>query len=120
MTKKGLPRIIIALLFLIVFSPSFAAWLNFEPQTIIQPDGLVIECFGTGDEFYNWLHDKDGFTIIQDKETGNYSYAVLVGDKLFPSEYVVGQVNPSSVGLIPWTNISGEQMATIRAGFLHT
>ncbi len=120
MKKKGLPRILIVLLFSIVYFPSFAAWLNFEPQTIVQPNGQVINCFGTGDEFYNWLHDKDGFTIIQDKETGYYSYAVLLGDQLLPSEYIVGQTDPSSKGLLPWTNISGKQMATIRAKFLKT
>ena len=120
MIKKGFSRLALAMLFSIAFSPTFAAWLNFEPQTIVQPTGQEIECFGTGDEFYNWLHDNDGFTIIQDKETGYYSYAVLIGDKLFPSEYLVGQVNPASVGLVPWTNITGEQMAIIRASFLET
>ncbi|MCK5572062.1 MAG: hypothetical protein KAJ12_04850, partial [Bacteroidetes bacterium] len=41
-----------------------AAPLSFVPQKLIQPDGSVLHCFASGDEFYNWLHDKDGFTIM--------------------------------------------------------
>ncbi len=118
MIKKITSGIFIAFLFSFIYLPSFAAWLNFEPQTIVQPDGTVIECFATGDEFYNWLHDNDGYTIIQDKETGYYSYAVLVGDELVSSNYIIGQADPSNIGLLPWTNISGEQMKAKRISFL--
>ena len=40
------------------------------PQTVIQPNGETLECFASGDEYHNWLHDENGFTIIQNKETG--------------------------------------------------
>ena len=118
MIKKITSGVFIVLLLSFIHSPSFAAWLNFEPQTITQPDGTVIECFATGDEFYNWLHDKDGYTIIQDKETGYYSYAVLVGNELAPTSYIVGMSDPATTGLSPWTNISGEQMKLIRSEFM--
>lgn len=72
-----------------------AAWLTNEPQTITQPDGAVINCFATGDEFYNWLHDANGFTIIQNHETGFYTYAILENDVLKPSQYIVGQAEPN-------------------------
>ncbi|MEZ5082382.1 MAG: M6 family metalloprotease domain-containing protein [Bacteroidales bacterium] len=112
-----LRRLFVSILFFLTFH-SFAAWLNSIPQTIVQPDGSVIECFATGDEFYNWLHDKDGFTIIQDIETGYYSYAVLDGDQLVPSSYLAGKSDPSGVGLTPWTNISGEKMKAKRLAFV--
>lgn len=118
MIKKIKTGIILSLLMTIIGIPTFAAWLNSVPQTIVQPDGTVIECFATGDEFYNWLHDADGYTIIQNKETGYYNYATLAGDELVSSAYVVGQINPSVAGLTPWTNISGEQMKAKRTAFL--
>jgi len=68
-----------------------AAWLKNVPQTITQPDGTVINCLATGDEFYNWLHDNEGFTIIQDHTTGFYTYAQLEEGKLVPSKFVVGK-----------------------------
>jgi M6 family metalloprotease-like protein len=95
-----------------------AAWLNFVPQTINQPDGTVIDCFATGDEFYNWLHDRDGYTIIQSQEDGFYYYAKLVDDDLVPSAYMPGSVDPIAVGLSPWTNISPQKMQRFRADFL--
>ena len=45
-----------------------AANYRFLPYTIKQPDGKSIACFVSGDEFFNWLHDKDGYTIIQGED----------------------------------------------------
>lgn len=118
MIKRIVSGVITVLLFSFITFSTYAAWLNSVPQTIVQPNGTVIECFATGDEFYNWLHDKDGYTIIQDRETGYYSYAIIVDDKLTSSTYIVGQVDPSSSGLSPWTNIPGEQMKAKRSAFL--
>jgi len=97
-----------------------AAWLTNEPQTITQPDGTVINCLATGDEFYNWLHDEKGFTIIQNHENGYYTYAVLENGLLKPSAFIVGQADPEAVGLTPWTNLSPEKMQQKRADFLKT
>ncbi len=97
-----------------------AAWLTNEPQTITQPDGTIITCLATGDEFYNWLHDDKGFTIIQNHENGFYTYAVIENGMLKPSAFVVGEVDPVAVGLMPWINISPEKMQQKRADFLKT
>lgn len=97
-----------------------AAWLTNEPQTINQPDGAVIHCFATGDEFYNWLHDANGFTIIQNHETGFYTYAILENGVLKPSQYIVGQAEPVVLGLKPWTNIPPEEMQKFRSDFFKT
>lgn len=96
----------------------FAAYLTDVPQTITQPNGKEIHCFASGDEFYNWLHDKDGFTIIQNQNDGYYYFAVLNGDKLVPSEYQVGKTNPSKVGLKPGIIISAEKRRKLRSDFL--
>ena len=55
-----------------------AAYISFIPQTITQPDGTIIHCFASGDEFNNWLHTEDGYTIIQDEKTGFFTYAVPI------------------------------------------
>ncbi|MEZ5195149.1 MAG: M6 family metalloprotease domain-containing protein [Bacteroidales bacterium] len=103
--------------FSIFYFSSFAAWLDFVPQTITQPDGLELDCFATGDEFYNWLHDANGFTIIQNHDNGFYYFAELNEGRLVPSAYVTGTINPASVGLTPWTNIPHEEMQAIRRNF---
>ena len=60
--------------------PAFGAWLNDVPQEFTQPDGEKLKCFGSGDEYYHWLHDADGFTIVKDPQTGYFVYARRSGD----------------------------------------
>ena len=102
---------------LLLFSSTYAAYLRNVPQKITQPDGTVIHCFASGDEFHNWLHDSAGFTIVLHKETGYYVYAALSGEELIPSEFVVGTVNPLAVGLQPDVNISAQAWIDKRAAF---
>jgi M6 family metalloprotease-like protein len=83
----------------------FAAPLSYVPQTVRQPDGSVLQCFASGDEYHNWLHDAAGYTILQDPKSGIYVYAVLAGGRLVASPYVPGKVDPSAAGLKPWLNI---------------
>ncbi len=112
-------RIVIPLLLGLLFLQitAQAAWLRNVPQTIYQPDGTKIECFATGDEFYNWLHDQNGYTIILDQKTGYYVYAQRTNDQLTASRYVVGQTDPSKTGLEPGINISAENYKEIRDAF---
>jgi len=72
------------------------------PVEVVQPDGSVVNCFATGDEFYNWLHDEGGFTIIQNTETGWYVYGKKENGRILPSEYIVGKVEPESIGVEPF------------------
>ena len=60
------------------------------PIKIIQPSGSVIKCFVSGDEYYNWVHTQDGYTILQNSQTGYYVYATKVNEKLEPTNYIVG------------------------------
>ena len=55
-------------------------------MAVQQPDGTVMPCFASGDEYINYLHDKDGYTIIQDKQTGYYVYAIREGETLAPGD----------------------------------
>lgn len=106
-------------LFLLSFALSLqAAWLSNFPQTITQPDGTVVQCFATGDEYYNWLHDANGFTIIQNHANGFYTYAMLVNGNLEPTDIIAGKDDPASAGLEPGINIPVEKMQAIRSEFI--
>ena len=102
-------------LFLAVFSffSTYGAYLKNVPQTLTQPDGTIIHCFATGDEFYNWLHDSSGYTIVQDSQ-GYYVYAVEAEGELSPTSFVVGKANPTALGLQKEANISVEKRIEIR------
>ncbi len=107
-----------ALLLFIISSNLFSAPLRFHPVTVTQPDGTVLNLFASGDEFHNWLHDEDEFTIMQD-EKGYYVYAVLSEGKLTPSGYIVGQVKPKELSITPGINILQEEYSKKRKAFYH-
>jgi M6 family metalloprotease-like protein len=78
------------------------------PVTVVQPSGDTLHILASGDEFHNWLHDAEQFTIIQDHVTGYYTYAVRSkgGERLEPSAYIVGKADPKLLGLAKALNIS--------------
>jgi M6 family metalloprotease-like protein len=86
-----------------------AAYLRNIPMTVTQPDGTVLKCFASGDEFFNYLHDAKGFTIMRHPQTGYYVYAERRDGKLVATEFVAGQQDPSSKGLQPYALISPEE-----------
>ncbi|ROL60815.1 M6 family metalloprotease domain-containing protein [Bacteroidetes/Chlorobi group bacterium ChocPot_Mid] len=97
-----------SLIFILLLTMTFlstsvtkSAYLENIETKITQPNGSVIECFVTGDEFFRRLHDNDGFTIIKHPVTRYYVYAVRSGDTLMPSNYVVGEADPKALGLKP-------------------
>lgn len=59
------------------------------PQTIVQPNGEVINCYASGNDYSNYLHDKNGHIIIQNSTNGYYSYATYDNNKLVSSNYIV-------------------------------
>lgn len=101
-------KIVLLVLFSAILCFSKAAPFRFLPHTITQPNGTVIECFASGDEFFNWIHDKDGHTIIQAPD-GYYYYATQKDDKIIPSVHVVGKVNPETAGIKKWIRISAKE-----------
>ena len=93
-------------LFLGAFQWAFAAPLKNIPVRITQPDGQVIECFASGDEFYNYVHDANGFTFAKDAD-GYYCYAIHNSQgEVVASPYRVNSVDPAEVGLQPYVKIS--------------
>lgn len=113
-------RVLSLLLLIIIAMPIWAAWLNKVPVTIKQADGTELNVFATGDEFYNWIHDEKGHTLLLDEE-GYLAYALLQGEELVASKFRVGQVEPSSVGIYPGINIPSTRMEKIRLSALqHT
>jgi M6 family metalloprotease-like protein len=94
----------------------YAAWFDELPTTVNNADGTEISCYASGDEYFNWLHDADGFTIIAG-EDGNYYYAELSGETIAASAHRVGQVNPVSIGLTPWLKIPKHEYLLKREAF---
>ncbi|OGD18269.1 MAG: hypothetical protein A2W03_14100 [Candidatus Aminicenantes bacterium RBG_16_63_16] len=66
-----------------------AAYLVNVPVPVTQPNGETLALYASGDEFYNWLHDKAGYTIIQDSGTGYYVYAKDDHGRLVSSGLIV-------------------------------
>jgi len=105
------------MVFVFMFSILQGAYFEFQPATIEQPDGEVVECFVSGDEFFNWLHDAEGYTIIVGDD-GFYYYGTTRGEVVVPTEYRVNQVDPSEVALSPWAKISERLYQERRARFM--
>ncbi|MBC7486354.1 MAG: M6 family metalloprotease domain-containing protein, partial [Cytophagaceae bacterium] len=78
-----------------------AAFVRNIPTEIKQPDGVTLHVLASGDEYYNWVHDENNFTIVKNKATGYFVYANKVNGLLVPTEYVVGKADPVQAGLTP-------------------
>ncbi|MBN1926949.1 MAG: M6 family metalloprotease domain-containing protein [Prolixibacteraceae bacterium] len=85
-----------------------SAYFSFLPYEITQPDGEKISCFVSGDEFYHWMHDKDGYTIIQSPD-GYYYYGVSTGDSIVPTTNKVNSSDPGILGINKWEKVSVEK-----------
>ena len=106
--------------FLLAFSlAAYAGYVEKFPITVTQPDGEIVHCFTSGDEFFNWVHDSNGYTLVRDPQTGVVVYAYLQNDELVSTGYRVGSVNPASIGLLPWTIISAEKREQLRNDFIN-
>ncbi|MBN2460580.1 MAG: M6 family metalloprotease domain-containing protein [Candidatus Cloacimonetes bacterium] len=97
---------IITLIILLSFVFLRAAYITNLETAVTQPDGTILHCLASGDEFYNWLHDNAGFTIIQSQDDGYFYYAVRDGDLLRPSEFRVNQIDPAAAGIEPFLKIA--------------
>jgi M6 family metalloprotease-like protein len=90
------------------------AYLHDVPMMVRQPDGTELHCFATGDEFYNWLHDSNGFTIVQDPVTGYYMYAEKKGERLVATSCLPGRDDPATAGLLAHAAISEREVNMLR------
>ena len=101
-------------LLVLLFSFSYAAWLENIPSQIIQPDSTIVEVFLSGDEFHNWAHDEDGYTIIQDPLTGYWCWAVAEKGDLVSTGFPIHTINRNVADVNPGENISNEKYREIR------
>lgn len=106
---------LIALVILLSFT-AFSANFKSLPTVIYQIDGTRIDCFASGDEYFNYLHDKNGYTIIQASD-GNYYYAKKLNSELAPTKFKVGDYDPQTLGLNPFALISVEEYHSRRENF---
>ncbi|HPT72822.1 MAG TPA: M6 family metalloprotease domain-containing protein, partial [Candidatus Cloacimonadota bacterium] len=106
-------QLLLLSIFLLGTSLLFGAYVTYQPITLQQPDGSVLNLFASGDEFYNWVHDKDGYTIMRDSK-GWYVYAMQMGKDIAPSPFVVGRDNPAIRGIQPQVNKSPDTIGQIR------
>ncbi len=86
---------------LVVGSAAFdvsAAPVRFKPLTLSQPDGSPVSLFITGDEFYRYLHDENGYPIVRDDE-GWLVYVQERGVVPVPSTVPAGTSDPFLYGI---------------------
>lgn len=102
-------RLLILLLACFILAGAHAAYLKNIPMSVTQPDGTVLQCFASGDEFFNYLHDDKGYTIMRHPQTGYYVYAEVRDGMLVASNLVAGRHDPASKGLQPYALISPEE-----------
>ncbi len=103
------PRYILVLLVLLVGLLS-AAPHRMLPLSFVQPDGSPVEVFASGDEFHNWLHDANDYSIVKD-DAGWYVYARAEGEVVAPTDLVVGRDLPNQRNLTPGINLSEARIA---------
>ena len=100
--------LLIAIMLLCVTAASAAPFKNVE-RILTQPDGSKLYCFASGDEFYNRLHDADGFTIVQ-AENGYFVYATADSKgAIMATNHIAGKADPKALGLKPNIVISQEE-----------
>jgi M6 family metalloprotease-like protein len=100
-----------SVLYLVLFFLSITlagAPFTYLPHTITQPDGTEIACFVSGDEFFNWIHDAEGYSIIRGND-GFWYYATRTGEEITASSYRVNSVSPGEAGLEQWVKISRDE-----------
>ena len=109
-------RIISAIILLLISVIANAAWIDNIPMTVYQPDGAKIDCFASGDEYFNRLHDSDGYTIIQ-SQNGYYYYAEEKAGKLIPSAISASSKNTVKSLLTPNLSVSKAEYARLKSEF---
>lgn len=93
----------------VLLSLSFlmAAPHHYLPVSYLQPDGTPISIFASGDEYHNWLHDADNYSIVRNSKSF-FVYADKKNDKIVPTNFIVGRDAP--IGLVPGINYSPEKI----------
>src|SRR5688572_19398406 len=78
--------------------PARAIIADPNPVEFTQPDGTKVTLRLRGDEFFHWLEDVNGFTVVLEK--GWHVYARLdAQNRLVPTIWQAGNIDPRTVGL---------------------
>jgi len=113
-------RKILLIVFVAMSLNVFAAYLTNQPSTVTLPDGSSLNLLASGDEFYNWLHDDAGFTIVQSSEDGFFYYGEKVEGYISASQYRVGQIDPRTIGIEKWLKEDADKIRQKAAEFQQT
>ncbi|HPN40779.1 MAG TPA: hypothetical protein PKX36_04545 [Candidatus Cloacimonadota bacterium] len=84
-----------------------------KPYTHLQPDGQRVDLLLSGDEFYRYLTDLKGYSVVIDPSTEAVVYAQREGEKLAPTRDWVGKTDPEALGLQPGLQPSKEEIRRI-------
>lgn len=102
-------KIILFVLFIVSACYSFAAPFKNLETKVTQPDGTELTLYASGDEFFHWVHDQNGYTIVLGDDGYCYYAKMNTTGDLIESNYRVDQNNPASLGFTPWLKISKEK-----------
>jgi M6 family metalloprotease-like protein len=102
-------KLLALLLMIVSVSGLFAAPFRNMPTYFTQPDGTRYDCFISGDEYYQYLHDADGFIIVNNPADNWFYYATkdANGEQII-SGLIPGKGNPATFGLKPYAFISAK------------
>ena len=117
--KSSKLTIVVAVVALLALAAAdgWAAWLSNVPVTLQQPDGRTITCYMTGDEYFNWVHDREGYPVIKDPASGFYVYGRRSGGQLTPTSLLVGEADPAAAGLVPGYPVDRAKVAQARLAY---
>lgn len=102
-------RIVVSVLWLLSLVALQAAWHDALPLEVSQPDGTQLTIYASGDEFHNWLHDENNYTIVRNDE-GAYVYARQDGEGVAATDIYVGNGSPAMRNLEPGINLSPQMI----------
>lgn len=68
----------------------FGAPVYYQPHIIENPNGEKFSVYVSGDEFFNYIHDNEGYLIILGDD-GYYYYCILVDNIFVPSKFRYGK-----------------------------
>ena len=91
---------VIIVYLLVSYLPALAVPAAPVFSEITQPDGPRIKVRTKGDEWRNWHETVNGYTVIRDKATGWWHYAVPDEiDGIKAGRYKVGEASPEDLGI---------------------
>ena len=99
------------ILFCLIFFAELCAIsdpVSFMPYKVILPDGDTLHCYISGDEYYRWIHDENGYTIVKGKDNYFY-YATKENNQIISSQFKALSIDPGSAGIEKWLKISEEE-----------